>query len=444
MDKSRSFKPCNIWYISKYANAPLFGTPTRQFFLTKYMAKKGRKAILISSRSSHSSNYEQLPEIGFRNEYYYNCEGVDGVMLNGAHIKYGFNLKRIFSWLVFELRLLYWSFFKAKEKPDVIIASSLSILTFLSGALLKKRYKCKLVVEVRDIWPLTIIESKKWSSKNPFIRFLSFVERAGYKHADAIVGTMPNLKEHVKEVAPSCAGKVRYIPMGYDPEFTYRFNDNDPYEAFFSDIREKNFIVGYAGTIGHANCVDQIIEAAKLLKDENIVFAILGGGPLKEKIVEQAKEAGLSKVHFFDKATKEMVGTFLKHPDLLVNPWMGNTSIYRYGVSPNKWIDYMHSSKPILVSLNGYYCIINEAGCGKFIEADNPALMAKEILNFSKTDKMELKRMGENGKKFLVENLSYNVLADKYLDIIDALYTRDNHTGRDIPQTALQSEGRPL
>ncbi len=421
MENSQSFKAGTIWYISKYANAPQFGTPTRQFFFTKYMAKKGRKATLISSRSSHSSNYEQLPVIGFKNEYYYQCEGVNGVMLNGAHIKYGFNLKRIFSWLVFELRLLYWSFFKAKEKPDVIIASSLSILTFLSGTLLKKWYKCRLIVEVRDIWPLTIIESKNWSSKNPFIQFLSFVEKTGYKNADAIVGTIPNLKEHVAKVVPSCAGKVHYIPMGYDPEFSYRFNGSDPYEAFFSDIRNRNFIVGYAGTIGQANCVDRIIEAAKLLKDENIVFAILGGGPLKEKIIAQAKEAGLTRVHFFDKATKEMVGTFLKHPDLLVNPWMGGNTIYRYGVSPNKWIDYMHSSKPILVALDGYYSIINEADCGTFIAADNPALMAEEILRFSKMNRMELKRMGENGKKFLIEKLSYDVLTDKYLQIIDNL-----------------------
>jgi hypothetical protein len=52
--------------------------------------------------------------------------------------------------------------------------------------------------------------------------------------------------------------------------------------------------------------------------------------------------------------------------------------------------------------------------------------------------------MGENGKKFLVENLTYDVLADKYLGIIDALYTRDNPTGKDIHQTTLQSENSAL
>ena len=424
MDNNNPAKPHTIWYISKYANAPLFGTPTRQFFFSKYMAKKGRKTTLISSRSSHSSYHERLPDIGFKNQYNYKCEDVEGVMLNGPFIRYGFNFKRILSWIIFEFRLLYWSFFKANEKPDVVIVSSLSILTFLSGIILKRKYKCKLIVEVRDIWPLTIIESKNWSSKNFFIQFLSFVERKGYKNADAIVGTMPNLKEHVKNIIPSCADKVYYIPMGYDPEFTYQLNEEDPYENFFSKIRNNNFIVGYAGTIGLANCVDQIIEAARILKNEPIVFAILGGGPLKEKLMEYVKDNNLTKVHFFNKVTKEMVGTFLKHSNLLVNPWMGGNAIYRFGVSPNKWIDYMHSSKPVLVSLDGYYCIINEAKCGTFIKADNPSLMAEEILKFSKMNRMELEKMGENGKKFLVENLSYNVLTDKYLAIIDGLYVK--------------------
>ncbi|MCC6286875.1 MAG: glycosyltransferase family 4 protein, partial [Chitinophagaceae bacterium] len=188
---------------------------------------------------------------------------------------------------------------------------------------------------------------------------------------------------------------------------------------FFEEKRKNNFIVGYAGTIGLANCVDQIIEAAKILKDQPIVFAILGAGPLKDSLIEKTKEYGLPNVYFFDKVSKSKVAAFLSNADLLINPWKGGNSIYNYGVSPNKWIDYMHSARPILVSLDGYYCIINEAECGRFIPADRPDLMAEEILKFSKMDKATLQKMGENGKKFLVENLNYGILTDNYLRIID-------------------------
>lgn len=382
------------------------------------MAKKGRKLTLIGSRYSS----KLCPNLGLKNHVYYECEGIDGVLINGPKIKKGFNVKRIYSWLVFELRLLLWSTFQKKQKPDVIIVSSLSLLTFLSGIILKRKYKCKLVVEVRDIWPLTIIETKKWNANNIFIKFLSFVEKQGYKKADAIIGSMPNLKEYVKKIVPSSENKVHYMPMGFDTEYFNRSNGKpDPFTSFFDQIPNDHFIVGYAGSIGLANCVDQIMEAAKILKDEPIVFEILGMGSLKDDMMSFVEKEKLANVHFHDRVAKEMVAFFLSHADLLINPWKGGNTIYQYGVSPNKWIDYMNSAKPILVSYDGYPCIINEAKCGKFIKADNPKIMAEEILKFSKMNKPELKEMGENGRKYLIEKLSYETLASRYLEIIDAL-----------------------
>lgn len=180
------------------------------------MVKEGMNVTLITSRSNGNKNN---PVFHCRNQKYNLSEGINIITLNGPIINLGFNVKRIFSWIVFELRLLYWAVFKSKEKPEVIIVSSLSLLTFLSGVFLKKRFKCKLICEVRDIWPLTIIETKKWSERNLFIRFLSYIERKGYKHADKIIGTMGNLKEHVANVNVEFANKVEYIPTGYDSEF---------------------------------------------------------------------------------------------------------------------------------------------------------------------------------------------------------------------------------
>lgn len=376
---------------------------------------------MIASRSTRLKTKHGAKEIKQR---YYNCEGVNVVLMDGAdHIEYGFNYKRILSWILFEFRLLYWCYFQTKEKPDAIIVSSLSILTFLSGVILKRKYNCKLIVEVRDIWPLTVIESKGWSKNNPFIWFLSYVERKGYRSADAIIGTMPNLKEHVINVCPGSEHKVHYQPMGYDPDFNYgSAAQTDSFADFFNTTAKEKFVVGYAGSIGFANCVDQIVDAANALKDEPVIFTILGDGPLKPKILKQVEDYGLTNIHFFDKVAKNQVGVFLSHPDLLINPWKGGNTLYKYGVSPNKWIDYMHSAKPILVSLDGYHTIINDANCGKFIEADNPEKMAEEILKFSKMDKTELREMGYNGKKYLIEKLSYDVLAASYLKIIDDLF----------------------
>jgi glycosyltransferase involved in cell wall biosynthesis len=79
----------------------------------------------------------------------------------------------------------------------------------------------------------------------------------------------------------------------------------------------------------------------------------------------------------------------------------------------------MYSGKPILVTLDGFPSILNDAKCGKFISPEEPSLLAKEILKFSKMDKITLKKIGENGQKYLLQNLSYDKLTDKFLKIID-------------------------
>ncbi|SPP31955.1 hypothetical protein ARAF_1623 [Arsenophonus endosymbiont of Aleurodicus floccissimus] len=89
----------------------------------------------------------------------------------------------------------------------MIIVSSLSLLTIINGLFLKKKYKCKLIFEIRDIWPLTIVEEEKFSKYNPFVQFLSLIEYIGYRYLDAIVGMMPNLIENVDNI-------VRYNVFG--------------------------------------------------------------------------------------------------------------------------------------------------------------------------------------------------------------------------------------
>ena len=112
-----------------------------------------------------------------------------------------------------------------------------------------------------------------------------------------------------------------------------------------------------------------------------------------------------------------MVYGFLINCDILVNPW-NDLKIYEYGVSPNKWIDYMYAAKPIIVPYNGYRSIINEANCGEFIETNNPKLLSETILKYSAMSKIELNEFGKRGKTYLLNNLTYNLLSEKYIKAI--------------------------
>jgi len=395
-----------VWYISKYALNSNQGGPSRQYLFSKYFSKKGFETCLISS-NSNGFNY-----LKFNGDYkLFETLNFKHFILKGSQINLGFNFKRIWSWFLFEYRML--KFLKKKDisKNDIVIVSSLSILTFLSGIYLKRKYKMRLLVEVRDIWPLTLVEFKNLSKYNPIVIFLSIIEKLAYKYADVIVGTMGNLGEHLKSVYPGSENKFHYIPMGLDHSIFENYE--------FNTIEEKNndFIVGYAGTIGLVNKVDLILEAAELLKDNKIIkFVILGNGVLKDFYVN--KFSHLSNVEFLPKVNKNKVGQFLDKCDILLHP-VEDKKIYQFGVSPNKWIDYMFSAKPVIVSYNGFKNIINEANCGEFIDTDNPKLLVDTIVKYSYKSKDELRQIGQNGKKYLEENLTYDILSDKYIRLFN-------------------------
>ena len=347
----------NIVYISKYAIFPKFGSPTRQYFISKYLSKlPNNEILLIASRSS----FGNVPK--FKGLYISEKKDCfQTIILNGPKINLGFNLKRIWSWVVFEINIIRLRKEIKSFNPDVIIVSSLSILTFLSGVYLKKWLKVPLVVEIRDIYPLTLQEVGNFTSKNPAIAFLKWIEKFAYKNADLIISTLPNAKEHISSVLKNIPFEFYWIPMGIDPEF-YTLKNNVEYSSVLQR-KSGDFIVIYAGTIGKANALDVIFKAAKELKKSHsqIKFVFIGDGPLKPFYKEEY--SNLANIQFKDSISKKELPYVLKQADVLINTWL-DKPIYKFGISPNKWMDYMYAAKPILVAFSGYKCIIEEAKCG--------------------------------------------------------------------------------
>jgi len=393
-----------IFYISKYAVNEEQGGPTRQFLFSSYFGKNGYETILISSNSTGGKDLK-FKGRKIENEY----DSFRHIILKGQKIKSGFSLKRILSWFLFEYRLMRELKSHDINHNDVVIVSSLSIFTFYTGLVLKRKKKAKLVVEVRDIWPKTLIQMSKNKILPLLLYPLEVLEKSAYIKADLIVGTMPNLKSHVKSIVNNIPGsKIVNIPMGFDENIKYAGKVHGG----------KKFIVGYAGSIGLANNVSLIVETAKILKNHDAIeFRILGGGVLKDQLVKYKNDFGLKNILFLDTVKKEKVYGFLINCDVLVNPW-NDLKTYEYGVSPNKWIDYMYAAKPIIVPYNGYRSIINQANCGEFIETNNPKLLSETILKYSHMTKRDLNKIGEKGKNYLLNNLTYSILTEKYLKAI--------------------------
>jgi len=401
-----------VWYISKYANIKKFGAETRQASFCKEFVKVGYDVKLITSNSSHL--YSSLPV--FKGRYLHDSDsGFEVIWVNTPKYINATSLRRIFSWLVFEFSVISLAFKRNIKKPDVVIASSLSLFSVFSGCFYKFFYKSKFIFEVRDIWPQSIIDLKGISKNNPLIIFLSWIEKLGYKYADEIVGTMPGIATHVTSVIGRC-DKVNCIPQGVDLSFYKNELVSVASDYFEKYIPSNKFIVTYAGTLGIANAMEYVIEAAKLIEkhNENIHFLFVGDGGEEKRLKELA--AGLSNITFAPRVDKNQVQSVLNRSDVLIAS-VRDESIYRYGISLNKFIDYMYAQKVILCMYSGFPSMINEADCGEFTPAEDPASLVSSLIKYEGMRKNELAKLGSNGYRYLIHNRNFTTLAKQFMEL---------------------------
>jgi glycosyltransferase involved in cell wall biosynthesis len=396
-----------IWYISKYASPLKYGFGTRHFYLASEFNRLGLNTVVVSSDSNHLAN---VPACVFL----YTKEIIDDVetwWIKTIKYKGAASFRRILSWLDFEIKLRLMPM-RRLPKPDVVIVSSLSLLTIFNGYWIKKKFGCKLIFEIRDIWPLTIIEEGGFSKWNPFVMLLAWAEKFGYRNADVIIGTMPNLSEHVDAVMGNKMN-CHCIPFGYDPDLYERQQLlPDGYEERY--IPQNKFIVGYAGSIGTTNALDILINCAIEMKDNNGVhFLLLGDGDLLGDY--KAKVSGLPNITFAPKVNKSQVQAVLSHCHVLYFSVM-DSKVWKYGLSLNKLIDYMMAAKPVIASYSGYPSMINEAQCGVFIPAKDVSALKQAIREYYQMPTDQLDAIGQRGKAWLLKNRPYDKIALEYCE----------------------------
>lgn len=398
-----------IWYVSKYVALPGKGVGGRGFMLMSQFVKYGHTSVVIASDSN------QLAEVPSLHAAYQKQE------LNGVQIYWVRTLKykvaksflRILSWLHFELRLFLMPK-RLMPRPDVVVVSSLSLLTIINGFFLRRQYKCKLVFEIRDIWPLTLTAEGGFGKTNLFVRFLGWVEKLGYRYSDIIVGTMPNLAEHVASVVGP-GRPVFCIPMGFDPVELNNLEALPPsYERDY--VPSGKFVVAHVGSIGITNALDTMLECAKSMVNESHVhFLIVGEGDLKPFYIQ--KYACLPNIGFAPKVPKVMVQSVLSLCDLLYFS-VHESEVWRYGLSLNKLLEYMLSGKPIVASYTGFPSMIDEAGCGTFVPSGDVEALRSAIRRYASMDKARLDEIGARGKSWIFRHRKYSDLAKEYLGVM--------------------------
>jgi len=387
----------NIWIINQYAGSSSHGMTYRSYFLAKELIKRHRVTIFSASFSHVMSNPPSVSKT-YTEE---NINGVEYLWLKVPTYNSSKSLGRVFSMFIFLYRLFFLNV-KKRDNPDVIIVSSTSPLPIWKAYFWAKRFNSKLIFEVRDIWPLSIIELGGFKKINPFVVLLQITENFAYKVSDYVVSVLPNAFEHMKHHGLDLS-RFKYIPNGIKIETLIKSEK----------VNKDVFKIGYAGTLGIANALKYLIYAANLIKENNIEIHLLGNGPEKKALMKIVKDKNISNVYFHDAVPKNKVGIFLAKMDVLFIGWH-YSKIYRFGISANKLFDYLASARPIIHSVDAVNDPVFEARAGISVKPENSKEIADAILKLYKMPESKRNELGQNGRVFVKKYHSYEQLAKKY------------------------------
>ena len=399
----------NIWIFNHHALTPDMSGGTRHFDFAKELVARGYKVTIFAS-SFHYSKYEELKiynKTYFLNELY---EGVEFVWIKTRPYK-GNGLGRVLNMLdyMFKVQKIASS---RTDTVDVVIGSSVHMFAVYAGYKIALKRKVPFVMEVRDIWPQTLIDMGV-NKYHPFILLLGIMEKFLYKKADKIITNLPYAYKHIETFGVK-RDDIVWISNGVDVK---RSESIDPY------VFEKHkFHVTYAGAIGQANQLETLIEAARELRTEkDVLIHIIGDGPLKKELERIKSE----NVIFHGSVAKKQAIAMIKGSDILFFP-LADSPVFKFGISSNKLFDYLASKKPILFASNAKNNPIKEANAGISIAAGDKDAIVKSIIKLKKLDVEERANYGKNGYKYVSEHFSITTLIDKLEDCLSSLEYNPN------------------
>ena len=395
----------NIWIFNHHALTPDMSGGTRHYDFAKELVKRGHSVTIVAS-SFHYSKYKEMKEYHEGKEYLQ--ESIDGI--NFIWIKtppyLGNGLDRVKNMLSYSYKVLNIIPKLRLEKPDIIIGSSVHLFAVYTAYKLSQKYDTPFIMEVRDIWPQTLIDMgiSKW---HPFIIGLGWLEKFLYKKADKIISNLPYAYEHIEKFVPK--DKFVWISNGVDL-------DNITYTP---KHKTEKFTISYTGAIGVANNLTLLVEAAEKLQEEKgIFFRIVGDGAEKEKLKKLVNEKQLQNISIEDPVAKNEVSNILKSSDILYFN-LKDSPVFNFGISSNKLFDYMASGRVIIFSTKAKNNPIKDADAGYTIEPDNLEQLEQTILDIYHLQQEERNTIGEKIRSYAEENYSINVLTDKLEKLLE-------------------------
>lgn len=299
------------------------------------------------------------------------------------------------------------------ESPDVVVATSPQFFAGLGGYIISKLKRCPFVFEVRDLWPEQI-EVVGLMREGRFMRLLSGLIRYLYHHCDQLVTVGEGYKAQIQAKYDVPESKIAVVPNGVLFELFSRQGRRNQYreELGWGD----KFVVIYVGVHGMSQKLETLLETAQYITDQSILFAFVGDGAEKEKLIRLKDQMNLHTCVFYPVQPKEQVPRFYEAADACI-VILRKSELFK-GNYPSKMFEALSMACPVILSGEGRSAeILLASGGGIVVPPETPETLAEQVL-YLRERPAKTATMGECGRRYVQTHYSRRVWAQRYLKLL--------------------------
>ncbi len=300
-------------------------------------------------------------------------------------------------------------------KPDIVFATHTPLTIGLAGIKLSRYFDVQFVFEVRDLWPDALVNVG--ALKNPLaIWWLQRMAKKIYAVANHIVVLSPGMKDGIIRMGIPTE-RVTVIPNGSDLDL-FKPNLDGSVQRGRLGIGNR-FAAIYFGAMGHANGLEYVIEAARILAErgkDHIVIVLHGDGGRRPNLEKMARDYKLNNLVFSDLVPdKAEVARIVASCDV-------SMTIYRasreHTWSPNKMFDALAASKPVLINVSGWLGeMIEDNNCGRCLDPHRPEMLAEALEELASNPDL-CREMGNNARSLAEREFDRAKLASRLEQVL--------------------------
>lgn len=392
---------------------PETGAPQNRLLqLAKRLKKHGVNVVILTAMP----NYPQMQVYqGYKGRFY--CfEVIEGIPVHRCWIFAGTSkaiIPRLINYFSFVVTSFMVGMFKL-NRQDFVMFESPPLFLGISAWLLSKAKRAKMIFNVSDLWPESA--EKLGLVTNPLLLKLStWLEEFLYRHSIIISGQTQGIVGNISRRFPEKT--VIWLKNGVDiAELTAIAED--PSWRNKNGFGDDDFLLLYAGILGHAQGLEVILRAAKLLEGHpHIKFLLVGSGPVRDQLIAMHNEMNLHNVFFLENRPKKEVVPIIRTADAALIP-LRKLDLFK-GAIPSKIFENLAFRKPVFLGVEGEAkeLIIDQGHAGWAFEPENAADLAEKI-SLIASNRPLIMKTGDNGYEFLRREFDLDQIAASFLKIL--------------------------